>query len=150
MVAANDNVLDPDCKLGQAKTTKSSISQRHFYRYRMARRTDKGQFHWLWFARRLSEYFVISVLNRIERDEMDHLKAIQEEKNYRKILAREYIDALEKGLLRQGKRLGQVFIMPQTFAGSRQYYQKKYADLMTIVRKVGNPTWLVFCFAWAI
>ena len=95
------------------------------------------------FARRLSEYFVISVLNRIERNEMDHLKAIQEKKNYRKILAREYIQAIENGLLRQGpnRRLGLFFLMPETFAGSRQYYQKKYAELMTIVRNIGNPTW---------
>ena len=77
---------------------------------------------------------------------MDQLKAIQEKRNYRKILAKEYIKAIEDGLLRQGKnrRLGQVFLMPETFAGSRQYYQKKYADLMTIVRNLGNPTWLDF------
>ena len=86
---------------------------------------------------------MISVLNRIERNELDHLKAIQEKRNYRKILAREYIEAIERGLLKQGsnRRLGQVFLMPETFAGSRQYYQKKYADLMTIVRGLGNPTW---------
>ena len=100
------------------------------------------------FARRLAEYFIISVTNRIERNEMDHLKAIQEKRNYRKILAREYIQAIENGLLRQGpnRRLGQVFLMPETFAGSRQYYQKKYAELMTIVRNLGNPTWLVLIF----
>ena len=76
---------------------------------------------------------------------MDHLKAIQEKRNYRKILAREYVQAIENGLLRQGpnRRLGQIFLMPETFAGSRQYYQKKYADLMTIVRNIGNPTWYI-------
>ena len=102
------------------------------------------------FARRLAEYFIISVTNRIERNEMDHLKAIQEKRNYRKILAREYIQAIENGLLRQGpnRRLGQVFLMPETFAGSRQYYQKKYAELMTIVRNLGNPTWYSFCLCF--
>ena len=99
------------------------------------------------FARRLAEYFLISVTNRIERNEMDQLKAIQEKRNYRKILAKEYIKAIEDGLLRQGKnrRLGQVFLMPETFAGSRQFYQKKYAELMTIVRNLGNPTWYPVC-----
>ena len=99
------------------------------------------------FARRLAEYFLISVTNRIERNEMDQLKAIQEKRNYRKILAKEYIKAIEDGLLRQGKnrRLGQVFLMPETFAGSRQFYQKKYAELMTIVRNLGNPTWYCYC-----
>ena len=102
---------------------------------------------------RFSEYFTIAVLNRIERNEMDHLKAIQEERNYRSILAREYVAAIESGLLKKGRKLGRIFLMPQTFAGSRQYYQKKYADLMTIVRHVGNPTWFIYhdaiCFAKA-
>ncbi|KAL3122114.1 hypothetical protein niasHT_001654 [Heterodera trifolii] len=89
-------------------------------------------------------FFVIAVLNRIERNEMDHIKAIQQRKNYRQTLARDYIKAIEQGLQQQGRnaKLGSVYLMPQTFAGSRQYYQQKYADLMTIVRNLGNPTWL--------
>lgn len=145
--------------------TRNNISERMFYRYRFAiRNHDKTAFHWLWFvllfsnyviiksvfpdnrfARKLTEFFVISVLNRIERNEMDHLKKIQEERNYRKIIAKEYIAALESGLRRVGgpnARLGKVFMMPQTFVGSRQYYQQKYANLMTMVRRLGNPTWL--------
>ncbi|KAL3118683.1 hypothetical protein niasHT_006511 [Heterodera trifolii] len=128
---------------------RTNISERQFYRYRMALRgSGKSSFHWLWFARRprrLAEYFTISVLNRIERNELDHLKAIQAKKNYRQIMAREYIAAMEKGVRRQGPnaKLGRVFLMPQTFAGSRQYYQGKYADLMTMVRHLGAPTWFV-------
>ncbi|KAL3089830.1 hypothetical protein niasHT_022462 [Heterodera trifolii] len=121
-----------------------NISERQFYKYRMAiRGDDKNSFHWLWFARRLAEYFTITVLNRIERKDLDHLKEIQRKKNYRKILAREYIAAMEKGLEKWGRnaKLGSVFLMPQTFAGSRQYYQAKYADLMTMVRHLGAPTW---------
>ncbi|KAL3121265.1 hypothetical protein niasHT_008247 [Heterodera trifolii] len=125
---------------------RTNISERQFYRYRMALRgSGKNTFHWLWFARRLAEYFTISVLNRIERNDLDHLKAIQEKKNYRQILAREYIAAMEKGVRQQGPnaKLGRIFLMPQTFAGSRQYYQGKYADLMTMVRHLGAPTWFV-------
>ncbi|KAL3115858.1 hypothetical protein niasHT_007158 [Heterodera trifolii] len=123
-----------------------NVSERQFYKYRMAiRGDDKNSFHWLWFARRLAEYFTITVLNRIERNDLDHLKEIQRKKNYRKILAREYIAAMEKGLEKWGRnaKLGSVFLMPQTFAGSRQYYQSKYADLMTMVRHLGAPTWFV-------
>ena len=74
---------------------------------------------------------------------MDNIRALQEKKNYRQVLARDYISAIEKGLQKQGQnlKLGKVFLTPQTFAGSRQYYQSKYADLMTIVRRLGNPTW---------
>ena len=78
---------------------------------------------------------------------MDYLKELQTKKNYRKIIASEYVEAIKKGLSKQGKkcRLGQIFLMPQTFSGSRQFYQKKYADLMTMVRAIGNPTWLLLC-----
>jgi hypothetical protein len=121
-----------------------NISERQFYRYRMALREEsRGTFHWLWHSRRLAEFFTISVLNRIERNELNHVKEEQKKRNLRQILASDYIDALEKGLQRLGpnRKLGWVFQTPQTFAGSKQYYQKRYADLMTVVRKVGNPTW---------
>ena len=79
---------------------------------------------------------------------MDYLKELQTKKNYRKILASEYVQAIERGILKKGQncRLGQIFLMPQTFSGSRQFYQKKYADLMTMVRAIGNPTWLLLSF----
>ena len=124
-----------------------NISERQFYCYRFADRTkDKHSFHWLWWAKKLAEYFVISVLNRVERREMDMNKSFQMKKNYRKILARDYIDAIEKGVLRQNPdaKLGQIFFAPKSWQGSRAYYQQKYADLMTIVRKTRNPTWYVF------
>ncbi|KAL3071933.1 hypothetical protein niasHS_017226 [Heterodera schachtii] len=139
-----DAVFENEVPAGELGRT--NISERQFYRYRMALRGDvKDSFHWLWFARRLAEFFSISVLNRIERNELNHLKAIQVKKNYRRILAREYIAAMEKGLQKWGRnaKLGSVFLMPQTFAGSRQYYQGKYADLMTMVRHLGAPTWFV-------
>ena len=50
LVAKNDNILDPDA---QSKSStggsKSNISERQFYRYRLAMRANKkGTFHWLW------------------------------------------------------------------------------------------------------
>ncbi|KAL3091075.1 hypothetical protein niasHS_005038 [Heterodera schachtii] len=152
--SATDSVIEPAYEtfprkrqLGIKKVgPQENISERQFYRYRLAiRENSRGAFHWLWFSRRLAEYFVIAVLNRIERNEMDHVKAIQQKKNYRQTLARDYIKAIEQGLQQQGRnaKLGSVFMMPHTFAGSRQYYQQKYADLMTVVRHLGNPTWFV-------
>ncbi|KAL3081942.1 hypothetical protein niasHS_011916 [Heterodera schachtii] len=144
----NNQEEDPifETEVQMVERGRNNISERQFYRYRMALRgDDKNSFHWLWFARRLAEYFTITVLNRIERNELDHLKEIQRKKNYRRILAREYITAMEKGLQKCGPnaKLGSVFLMPQNFAGSRQYYQGKYADLMTMVRHLGAPTWFV-------
>lgn len=111
----------------------------------MALRTDdKNAYHWLWFARRLAAYYVITLENRIERAETDHVKEAQEKMNLRQIVARDFIDAIQRGLHRQhgsDAKLGKVFILPEAFAGSRKYYQAKYANLMTMCRQLGNPTW---------
>lgn len=109
------------------------------------RMRTRDDYHWLYSSRKLAEYFCISALNRVERRELDYLKMIQRKKSYRRIRAKEFMAAIEKGLHKLGpnRKLGNVFTLPQTFAGSRQYYQSKYADLMTVVQKLGNPTW--FC-----
>lgn len=148
MTNLSDSIIE---KVTKRTPRRHNISMRQFYRYRFAIRSsfkENAEFHWLWFARKLAEFFVITVLNRIERHEMEHVKKSQKERNLRKILASEFIAALEKGVQRQypNAKLGNVFLMPQTFLGSRQYYQKQYADLMAMIRKLGNPTWYFFCF----
>jgi hypothetical protein len=128
------------------KGPEENISIRQFWRYRTFFRKEfvddqnsrRKQFHWLWSMRKLAEYFIISIENRIEQNEMNWTKLAQ--KDLRQILASDFLNALEKGLPEEGK-LGKVFISPRTFAGSRLYYQSSYADLMTMVRCYGNPTW---------
>jgi hypothetical protein len=111
----------------------------------------RKDFHWLWYSRRLAEFYTISILNRIERNQIDHLKEQQKKKNYRRTLAKDYIDAISKDMHKKYKgKLGQVFLMPSTFAGSTRYYQEKYADFMTIVRHVGTPTWLVLTILYSV
>lgn len=102
----------------------------------------KNQFHWLWFARRLAELFIISTLNLIERRQLDYQKELQFKNPKRKIIAKEFRDALKKTLHRKyGGKLGKIFQMNKAFPGSTAYYQEKYSDLMSIVRHLGNPTW---------
>lgn len=120
------------------------ISQREYVRYQMAIRSrDTNAFHWLHFARRLAEYYQIAILNRIERDEMDYKKRIIDEQNKRVVTAKDLRHVIEKGLLKThpNGRLGKVYTLPSTFQGSNQYYKKNYANLMTMVRNMGNPTW---------
>jgi hypothetical protein len=131
-----------------------NISYRQFVRYRLgwgkrdiqfelSRSTQNKKrehcYHWLWTFRRLAEYFLITVINRIERMELDHTKLNQQ--NLRTIMANDYINAIEAGLAKDGRTLGKIFQVPKTFKGSNKFYQKAYADLMTVVRRIGNPTW---------
>ena len=120
-----------------------NISQREYALYHMARRFDNQQnFHWLWWARKLAQLYVISTLNRIEREELEYQKTMLELYNPRICQASTLKVMLEKTLresVNPNGRIGKVFRLPQTFAGGRSYYQKAYANLMTMVRRLGNP-----------
>lgn len=107
------------------------------------RESKKHAFHWLWFARKLAEYYVISVENRVERNELNYQYKHQETHNYRSMPANEFYKALQDKIskLHPGAKLGKVITMPRTFAGSNRYYQEKYANLMRIAQEYGNPTW---------
>jgi hypothetical protein len=146
----DDMAAEPKRKSGPEK----NISYRQFVRYRLGWGKSDIQFetsktsqhkkkehcyHWLWTFRRLAEYFLITVINRIERMELDHTKLNQQ--NLRKIMAYDYVNAIEAGLAKDGRTLGKIFQVPKTFKGSNKFYQKAYADLMTVVRRIGNPTW---------
>ena len=80
---------------------------------------------------------------RIERNEMNWVKLNSE--NLRQIIAKDFLEYLEQKIPNKGK-LGKVYMEPKTWMGSRQYYQRCYADLMTIVRQKGNPTWYCIFF----
>jgi hypothetical protein len=69
---------------------------------------------------------------------------MQEKMKLRSMIAKEFEEALKKGLKKDmgtDAKLGKVFLMNKHFAGSNSYYREKYADLMTIVQNLGNPTW---------
>lgn len=118
-----------------------------------SRKNGKNEFHWLFYSRSLAELFTIDALNRIEREEMDYLKAIQRKRNYRRTAARDLINMIKNKMKQthgENTKLGKVYFMPRTFVGSRQYYQEKYANLMTMVRRLGNPTWFLFSFIFKV
>lgn len=75
---------------------------------------------------------------RIEQNEMKWVKMNQ--KNLREILANDLVEALAKGVPENGT-LGQIYLSPKSYMGSRKFYQKCYADLMKVVQTYGNPTW---------
>lgn len=135
----NDNII-----VSHVPKKRWRITERQYYRYQIAmRESHRNAHHWLWFARKLAEYFVISVENRIEKNETNYVKKIQMEKNLKSIIAKDFIKLMEDAASKQTPpgKLGNVFLLPRSFAGSRKYYQEKYADLMRIANHYGNPTW---------
>ncbi|KAL3084144.1 hypothetical protein niasHS_008613 [Heterodera schachtii] len=77
--------------------------------------------HWLWDWRALAQLYTISFNNRMEAQKVQFMKQHQ---GY------------------EGD-IGRVFMTDEHFRGSRQYYQREYANCMTICREVGKPDLLV-------
>uniref|UniRef100_A0A914HAT8 ATP-dependent DNA helicase n=1 Tax=Globodera rostochiensis TaxID=31243 RepID=A0A914HAT8_GLORO len=107
--------------------------------------------HWLWWARRLAEFFVCLLSNRIDRDKFANIKKNQPEQ--RSILpahlVRHFEREAQKQLDPQGQllgdraQLGRIFLAPRTLRGSRAYYQLQFADAMAICRQLGAPHLLI-------
>ena len=114
-------------------------------RYQIAFRSKgKTDFHWLFYSKRLAQNYLVNALNRIERDELDFQKRIQDENNARAVVASELEKArLEKSLQKEhpGAKLGRVYRLPASFIGSSKFFQERYCDLMSMVRNLGSPTW---------
>uniref|UniRef100_A0A914H992 Helitron helicase-like domain-containing protein n=1 Tax=Globodera rostochiensis TaxID=31243 RepID=A0A914H992_GLORO len=107
--------------------------------------------HWLWWARRLAEFFVCLLNNRIDRDKFANIKKNQPEQ--RSILPAHLVRHFEREAQKQldqrgqplGERaqLGRIFLAPRTLRGSRAYYQLQFADAMAICRQLGAPHLLI-------
>uniref|UniRef100_A0A183CMG6 ATP-dependent DNA helicase n=1 Tax=Globodera pallida TaxID=36090 RepID=A0A183CMG6_GLOPA len=107
--------------------------------------------HWLWWARRLAEFFVCLLNNRIDRDKFANIKRNQPEQ--RSILPAHLVRHFEREARNQldqqgqplGERaqLGRIFLAPRTLRGSRAYYQLQFADAMALCRQLGAPHLLI-------
>uniref|UniRef100_A0A914H8H6 ATP-dependent DNA helicase n=1 Tax=Globodera rostochiensis TaxID=31243 RepID=A0A914H8H6_GLORO len=116
-----------------------------------ARRNQWHDPHWLWWARRLAEFFVCLLNNRIDRDKFANIKKNQPEQ--RSILPTHLVKHFEREARKQldpqgqplGERaqLGRIFLAPRTLRGSRAYYQLQFADAMAICRQLGAPHLLI-------
>uniref|UniRef100_A0A183BU64 ATP-dependent DNA helicase n=1 Tax=Globodera pallida TaxID=36090 RepID=A0A183BU64_GLOPA len=107
--------------------------------------------HWLWWARRLAEFFVCLLNNRIDRDKFANIKKNQPEQRSMlpAHLVRHFEREAQKQLDQQGQplgdraQLGRIFLAPRTLRGSRAYYQLQFADAMAICRQLGAPHLLI-------
>uniref|UniRef100_A0A183C4Z0 ATP-dependent DNA helicase n=1 Tax=Globodera pallida TaxID=36090 RepID=A0A183C4Z0_GLOPA len=107
--------------------------------------------HWLWWARRLAEFFVCLLNNRIDRDKFANIKKNRPEQ--RSVLPAHLVRHFEREARKQldahgqplGERaqLGRIFLAPRTLRGSRAYYQLHFADAMAICRQLGAPHLLI-------
>uniref|UniRef100_A0A914GSI1 ATP-dependent DNA helicase n=1 Tax=Globodera rostochiensis TaxID=31243 RepID=A0A914GSI1_GLORO len=79
--------------------------------------------HWLWDWGTIAQLYTLTFNNRAEAQKVQYMKR------------------------KQGQRLqgpiGRVYMTDEHFRGSRQFYQREYANCMTICREFGPPDLLV-------
>ena len=85
---------------------RENVSRTQWLRYMMQIRPKKGSKdwrtnHWLWWARRLAQFYTLSQCNRIETEKMNALKKVQ--KSLRSVLPQSLIQAFEKMVERRAK-----------------------------------------------
>uniref|UniRef100_A0A183BR78 Helitron_like_N domain-containing protein n=1 Tax=Globodera pallida TaxID=36090 RepID=A0A183BR78_GLOPA len=85
--------------------------------------------HWLWDWGTIAQLYTLTFNNRAEAQKVQYMKRKQGQR-------RLVLPSL------QGP-LGRVYMTDEHFRGSRQYYQREYANCMTICREFGPPDLLV-------
>uniref|UniRef100_A0A183BTU6 ATP-dependent DNA helicase n=1 Tax=Globodera pallida TaxID=36090 RepID=A0A183BTU6_GLOPA len=80
--------------------------------------------HWLWDLGTIAQLYTLTFNNRAEAQKVQYMKR------------------------KQGKRrlqgpIGRVYMTDEHFRGSRQFYQREYANCMTLCREFGAPDLLV-------
>uniref|UniRef100_A0A183BU25 RING-type domain-containing protein n=1 Tax=Globodera pallida TaxID=36090 RepID=A0A183BU25_GLOPA len=83
--------------------------------------------HWLWDWRTLAQLYTITFNNRMEAQKVQFMKQLQGRRR----------------LVRLEGEIGRIYMTDEHFRGSRQYYQREYANCMTICRDIGKPDLLI-------
>ncbi|VDN26965.1 unnamed protein product, partial [Cylicostephanus goldi] len=128
---------DDEITLGNKQARKSRfISRREFVVYILARRPDFGKHRIIGTGKLYAQY----VLHSFARIEADRLCAIGKHlTEVRSTTASALFKYLDEKLNEKGVKLGKLVNMPQTYVGSRKWYQKLYSDAMAVSLKLGKP-----------
>jgi hypothetical protein len=108
------------------------------------RAKSKHAYHFINSAGRLAEFYTITQAVKADRHDLECQKAeVLKHSAKRKITLNSLRTAVKNRLENtalKGKDLGTTYTIPAKFPGSRAFYKKAYADLLTLVRVHGAPT----------
>ncbi|KAL3106584.1 hypothetical protein niasHT_018226 [Heterodera trifolii] len=151
----NDKPLDDKEDLGEAEEflgvyervfrPRDRVSRNQFFRYmaQIRGRKDWHGHHWLWQWGKLAQLYSITANNRMEAERVQYMKRLLGKKKL--ITPASIMNMLEKYRDGQGLtgEIGRVIMTDEHFRGSRQFYQKEFANCMTICREIGKPDLLI-------
>ncbi|KAL3088235.1 hypothetical protein niasHS_009532 [Heterodera schachtii] len=151
----DDKTLDDKDELGEDEEflgvyervfrPRDRVSRNQFFRY-MAQIRSTGfcvGHHWLWQWGKLAQLYSITANNRMEAERVQYMKRLLGKKKL--ITPASIMNMLEKYRDGQGLtgEIGRVIMTDEHFRGSRQFYQKEFANCMTICREIGKPDLLI-------
>ncbi|KAL3073431.1 hypothetical protein niasHT_038569 [Heterodera trifolii] len=153
----NNNLLEAAEDLGEEEEflgseieqqlhRRDNISRSQWFRYMAHIRGPNANWrdgHWLWDWRTLAQLYTITFNNRMEAQKVQYMKQLQGRR--RLVLPSSIINWLSALRDNNGYKgeIGRVYMTDEHFRGSRQYYQREYANCMTICREIGKPDILV-------
>ncbi|KAL3121183.1 hypothetical protein niasHT_006212 [Heterodera trifolii] len=121
------------------------VSRNQFFRYMAQIRSTDFHIghHWLWQWGKLAQLYSITANNRMEAERVQYMKRLLGKKKL--ITPASIMNMLEKYRDGQGLtgEIGRVIMTDEHFRGSRQFYQKEFANCMTICREIGKPDLLI-------
>ncbi|KAL3068642.1 hypothetical protein niasHS_016746 [Heterodera schachtii] len=123
---------------------RDNVSRAQWFRYMcQIRDHDWKSSHWLWNWNNLAQLYTISYNNRIEAQKVQYMKQLQGQKRLVRVPALlQWVQQIRNNKGLKGP-IGQIFMTDAHFRGSRQFYQKEYANCMTICREIGKPDLLI-------
>ncbi|KAL3088960.1 hypothetical protein niasHS_009634 [Heterodera schachtii] len=123
---------------------RDNISRAQWFRYMcQIRGSDWKSSHWLWNWNNLAQLYTITYNNRIEAQKVQYMKQLQGQKRLVRVRALlQWVQQIRDNKGLKGP-IGQIFMTDAHFRGSRQFYQKEYANCMTICREIGKPDLLI-------
>uniref|UniRef100_A0A914YRA1 Helitron helicase-like domain-containing protein n=1 Tax=Panagrolaimus superbus TaxID=310955 RepID=A0A914YRA1_9BILA len=98
--------------------------------------------HWLWSKGPIADAWLIDMVCRAERSQLDVARKKVEKMKKRCTTTKELQKYIE-GKYLNNKKLGSMFTIPKGFKGGRKYMQNAYADIMTIIENTTLPSYFI-------
>uniref|UniRef100_A0A914H4I5 ATP-dependent DNA helicase n=1 Tax=Globodera rostochiensis TaxID=31243 RepID=A0A914H4I5_GLORO len=122
---------------------RDNTSRAQWWRYMTQLRGSWQGSHWLWDWHDLAQLYTIAFNNRVEAQKVQKLKQLQGQRRLVRVRALlQWVQQLRDNQGLEGT-IGQIYMTDVHFRGSRQFYQKEYANCMTICREIGKPDLLI-------
>uniref|UniRef100_A0A914PGD5 ATP-dependent DNA helicase n=1 Tax=Panagrolaimus davidi TaxID=227884 RepID=A0A914PGD5_9BILA len=140
----DENILEDDPSKKRTVKGRRFASRKQVTRFFLYPRNKRGfkEAHWLWSKGPIADAWLIDMVCRAERAQLDEARKRVEKMKKRCTTSNDLKKYVEKNYL-NNKKLGSMFTIPRNFKGGRKYMQNAYSDIMTIIENTKLPSYFV-------